>query len=68
LFACLWDHRGQIVPKAALQEALGAATEGGVVTTNILEVYVCHLREKLEKPLARRIIITVRGKGYRMEL
>lgn len=68
LFTCLWDHRGQLVPKATLLEALCAVTDGGTVATNILEVYVCHLREKLEKPLARRMITTVRGKGYRMEL
>jgi two-component system, OmpR family, response regulator len=32
---------------------------------NIAEVYVSHLRKKLEGPFGRRVIETVRGSGYR---
>jgi DNA-binding response OmpR family regulator len=31
---------------------------------NIVEVYVGHLRRKLEQPMGRRVIDTIRGDGY----
>jgi two-component system OmpR family response regulator len=34
--------------------------------SNIVEVYVRHLREKLDRPFDRRSIQTVRGMGYRL--
>jgi len=40
------------------------ATEGG----NIVDVYVCLLRKKLEQLCDRRTILTVRGVGYRLLL
>ena len=60
IFDCLYTHRGETVTKEALLSLLGG---GG----NSVEVYVCKLRAKLEKPLGRRMITTVRGVGYRME-
>ncbi len=33
---------------------------------NIVEVYVTHLRNKLDRPFGRRAIETVRGAGYRL--
>ena len=35
---------------------------------NIADVYICHLRRKLELPLGKRLIFTERGKGYRTVL
>ena len=61
IFDCLFAHRGETVTKEALLALLGG---GG----NSVEVYVCKLRTKLEKPLGRRMIITVRGVGYKMEI
>jgi len=66
LFRCLWEHRGELVSKAVLREALEAA-ENDNTTANTLEVYIYHLRQKIEKPMARRLITTERGKGYRWE-
>lgn len=66
LFRCLWEHRGELVPKAVLREALEAA-ESDIPTANTLEVYIYHLRQKIEKPMGRRLITTERGKGYRWE-
>lgn len=69
LFSCLWEARGVTVPKTVLWEALCAARDAqGMPVTNTLEVYMCHLRRKLEKPLARRLILTERGKGYRLDI
>lgn len=53
----LLSRRGQAVPRAELAALLGG---GG----NSVDVYVCHLRSKIEKPLGRRLIRTVRGVGY----
>ena len=33
---------------------------------NIVEVYVSHLRRKLDEPFGRHTIETVRGHGYRL--
>ena len=61
IFHCLYTHRGEAVTKETLFSLLGG---GG----NSVEVYVCKLRTKIEKPLGRRMIATVRGIGYRMEI
>lgn len=61
IFECLYAHRGETVTK----EALFALLEGG---GNSVEVYICKLRAKIEKPLGRRMISTVRGVGYRMDI
>lgn len=57
ILSCLLSHRGQAVPR----DTLAALLEGG---GNSVDVYVCRLRAKIEKPLGRRMITTVRGVGY----
>jgi DNA-binding response OmpR family regulator len=62
LLANLMLQRHRAVSKSELVSRVwGAEFEGD---ENIVEVYVGHLRRKLEKPLGRRIIDTVRGDGY----
>ena len=61
LLECLYAHRGEAVSREELATLLGG---GG----NSVEVYICKLRAKIEKPLGRRMILTVRGKGYRLEI
>lgn len=65
LFTCLWERRGRVVSKKILQEKLHALQDGQA-PSNAVEVYICHLRRKLEKPTGRRFITTVRGVGYIM--
>ena len=60
IFDCLYSHRGDAVPRETLASLLGG---GG----NSADVYVCHLRTKIEKPLGRRMIHTVRGVGYQLD-
>jgi two-component system OmpR family response regulator len=57
----LYARRGEAVPRAELAPLL----EGG---GNSVDVYICKLRAKIEKPLGRRMIVTVRGVGYRLEI
>ena len=58
----LIDRRGEVVTRGELCEVLQGRGE-----SNKLEVYLCFLRRKLERPLGLRLITTVRGVGYRLE-
>lgn len=49
---------GSPVSRRKLTELLGANSG------NIADVYICHLRKKLEEPFGIKIIYTVRSKGY----
>ena len=63
VLAYLLDHADETVGKAEVLEAVwGTGFEGD---PNIVEVYVGHLRRKLDEPFGRRSIETVRGAGYR---
>lgn len=60
ILRCLSESNGAPVSRETLAALLGG---GG----NIVDVYICKLRTKIEKPLGRRIIYTERGVGYRMD-
>lgn len=60
VFEYLYARRGEAVPRETLAPLLGG---GG----NSVDVYICHLRAKIEKPTGRRMIHTVRGVGYRLD-
>ena len=34
---------------------------------NIVEVYIRHLRRKLDEPFGKQLIETIRGSGYRLD-
>lgn len=60
---CKAAERGDAVSREELGSAMGhEVDEGG----NIVDVYICHLRRKIEEPFGRRLIFTVRGFGYSM--
>lgn len=64
LLDVLLRRAGQVVPKAAiLDDVWGWDFQGD---PNIVEVYVGHLRAKLDRPFGRHAIETVRGGGYRL--
>ena len=62
LFEALASAQKKPVSREVLMGLLGA--EKG----NIADVYVCLLRKKLEQLCDRRVIVTVRGVGYRLML
>ena len=64
ILARLLERRDTRPGLAVTREELSTLLGGG---GNSVDVYVCHLRRKIEKPLGRRMIATVRGMGYRME-
>ena len=57
---CLCSANGEPVSR----EKLNGLFDTG--RGNIGDVYICHLRKKLEEPFSCKLIYTVRGKGYRI--
>jgi DNA-binding response OmpR family regulator len=66
VLAFLLDHAGETVGKSEVLEAVWGSGFGG--DRNIVEVYIGHLRRKLDEPFGRRSIETVRGEGYRLNV
>ena len=58
----LCSNLGKTVTRQELNMLLGADS------SNISDVYVCHLRKKLEALSARKLIYTERSRGYRIEI
>ncbi|GGF47517.1 DNA-binding response regulator [Marmoricola endophyticus] len=62
LLAFLARHVGEVVSKRQILDAVWDADFEG--DPNIVEVYVRHLRNKLDRPFGREAISTLRGAGY----
>jgi two-component system OmpR family response regulator len=57
-------HPGEVLTRAQIIEHVwDFAYDGG---SNVVDVYVRYLREKVDRPFGRRSIETVRGAGYRL--
>ena len=57
-------HPGEVLSRLQLLE--GAWDSGYENRSNVIEVYVRYLREKLDRPFGRESLETVRGAGYRL--
>jgi DNA-binding response OmpR family regulator len=57
-------HLGDVLSKRQILEAVWDVDFDG--DPNIVEVYVGHLRNKIDRPFGREAIQTVRGAGYRL--
>ena len=64
LLALLARHPGDVLSKRQILEAVWDVDFDG--DPNIVEVYVRHLRNKLDRPFGRQAIQTLRGAGYRL--
>ena len=61
----LMRRAGEVVSKSEiLDNVWDFAFEGD---PNIVEVYIRHLRKKLDDPFERQLIQTIRGSGYRLD-
>jgi two-component system OmpR family response regulator len=58
-------HAGEVVSREQLLEHVW--DEAGDGSTNVVDVYVGYLRNKLERPFRRKMIRTVRGVGFMLE-
>ena len=56
---------GRLVSRAQLLTEVW--NEESLASANITDVYIGQLRKKLERPRSRRLIRTVRGKGFVLE-
>jgi DNA-binding response OmpR family regulator len=57
-------HQGDVVSKRQILDAVWDGDFEG--DPNIVEVYVRHLRNKIDRPFGRAAIQTLRGAGYRL--
>lgn len=64
VLAFLARHKGDVVSKRQILEAVWDGDFEG--DPNIVEVYVRHLRNKVDRPFDRDAIQTLRGAGYRL--
>jgi DNA-binding response OmpR family regulator len=64
LLAFLLRHPGDVVSKQQILDAVWDVDFDG--DPNIVEVYVRHLRNKIDRPFGRTAIETLRGAGYRL--
>ena len=63
LLLLLLEHRGQVLSREQiLRRVWPDQQQGGA--SNVIEVYVRYLRQKLEQGGERRLLHTVRGRGY----
>ena len=58
-------HAGEVVSKLEILDNVWDFAFDG--DPNIVEVYVRHLRRKLDEPFGRQLIQTIRGVGYRLD-
>jgi two-component system copper resistance phosphate regulon response regulator CusR len=62
LLEYLAAHPGRVLSRTMIMEHVWDESFEGL--TNIVDVYVRHLREKVDEPFQKRLIRTVRGAGY----
>lgn len=55
---------GQVLTRGQLRDAAWDAAYDG--DSNVVDVYVRYLREKIDRPFGRRSLETLRGLGYRL--
>ncbi|MGH2728983.1 MAG: response regulator transcription factor [Actinomycetota bacterium] len=65
LLEFLLRRKGEVLPKREILDHVWDYDFEG--DPNIVEVYIRHLREKLDRPFERAAVQTVRGAGYRLD-
>jgi two-component system OmpR family response regulator len=65
LLEYLMRHRGAVLSRQRLIDAVWDSSYDG--DSNIVDVYVRRLREKIDRPFGRHTLVNVRGVGYRMD-
>ena len=65
LLEFLMHHAGEVVTRTEILEHVWDYGYDGA--SNVVNVYVGHLRKKLEAPFGRPLIRTVRGVGYSLK-
>ena len=66
LFRSLMRHRGKALSRTMIVEHVWDMDYDGL--TNIVDVYIRHLRSKIDDDYPVKLIHTVRGVGYMIDL
>jgi two-component system OmpR family response regulator len=66
LLECLMSHAGTVVTRAILTSY--AWDEEEDTWTNTVDVHIKYLRDKIDRPFGQRLIKTVHGLGYKLEI
>lgn len=66
LLEFLLRRKGEVVSKTEIVHHVWDAHFDGDL--NVVEVYMGHLRRKIDQPFARSCLETVRGAGYRLSV
>ncbi|PRX31046.1 winged helix family two component transcriptional regulator [Orenia metallireducens] len=61
----LMRNRGQVLNRTQIEEHVWDYRYGS--NSNIVDVYIRYLRKKIDKDFDRKLIETVRGRGYRLK-
>jgi two-component system, OmpR family, response regulator len=64
LLELLLRHKGEVLSRTAILDHVWDFAYDG--TSNVVDVYVRYVREKIDRPFGCRAIETVRGAGYRL--
>ena len=64
LLELLLRHKGEVLSRTSIIDHVWDFAYDG--TSNVVDVYVRYLREKVDRPFDRSAIETVRGAGYRL--
>ena len=62
LLAYLMRHAGRVLTRAQIVDQVWGYDT--LATSNVVETYICYVREKVDRGFARPLIRTVRGAGY----
>jgi two-component system OmpR family response regulator len=65
LLEFLMRHAGEVLSRARILEHVWDFAYDG--DSNVVDVYIRYLRDKVDRPFGRRSIETVRGAGYRLQ-
>jgi two-component system OmpR family response regulator len=64
LLELLLRHKGEVLSRTEILDHVWDFAYDG--TSNVVDVYVRYIREKVDRPFGRSAVETVRGSGYRL--
>ncbi len=65
LLEFLLRNKGRVLSRVDIEESIWGLNEDP--DSNVVDVYINHLRKKIDRPFNRPLIHTVRGFGYKLE-
>ncbi len=64
----LLRNQGQIVTREMLAKEVWHETRRATPIDNVIDVHIAHLRKKVDEPFAKKLLHTVRGVGFILEV